>query len=111
MPGSTGRADGFDVVPAALRGAAGTFASEADALDDANAALLRHLSTLGAPWGHDQIGTRFGAAYQPAADAVSTNVISLATGLARISAALVATADQYERADVTVGSAAGSATG
>ncbi|MEL6893319.1 MAG: WXG100 family type VII secretion target [Actinomycetota bacterium] len=102
MPGPNrpGGADGFDVVPAALRGAAGTFVSEADALADANAALYRHLSSLGgAPWGSDAVGMRFGSAYQPAADAVIANIGALTGGLARISAALVAVADRYEQAD------------
>ena len=99
MTGDDRRGDTFDVVPAALRGAAGTLDSEAEALGSATASLRTHLANNGAPWGTDDVGARFGAAYAPAAETVTNNLFALAGGLERIASALVATANEYEWSD------------
>ncbi len=94
-------ADGFDVSPAALSGAAGVFDVNADALADVAATLIARLETLGPCWGGDSVGTRFGTAYQDAGLAVLTNIDALGTGLVRIAAALRAVARSYELVDTT----------
>lgn len=89
----------FDVVPATVRATAGTFDAEADALAEASVALRRHLDGLGACWGDDVVGVRFGQQYVPAATTVAANLGALTAGLARISSALGASASAYERTD------------
>lgn len=91
--------DGFEVWPAALRGAAGTFDAEATAVAEAAAAFDRRLSTLGQPWGSDEVGARFGTGYASPAATTFANVQALAVGLARIAAALRAVADNHQRGE------------
>lgn len=95
-------ADGFDVSPAALSGAAGVFDAEADALADVVATLTARLDALGPCWGGDSVGARFGTAYQDAGLAVLDNVRSLGTGMVRIAAALRAVALSYEFVDTAL---------
>jgi uncharacterized protein YukE len=90
---------GFEVEPAALRGAAGSFVGEADALTELAVRLDAHLASLGACWGSDEVGQRFGSDYQPAADTVLGNISALSLGLHRIGAALRAVGDHYEHVD------------
>jgi uncharacterized protein YukE len=90
---------GFEVEPAALRGAAGSFISEADALGDLAVKLDQFLVNLGPCWGADEVGQRFAADYQPAATTVLNNLAALSTGLHRIGAALRAVGDNYEHVD------------
>ena len=87
------------MVPATLGATAGTFDAEAEALADARLALRRHLDALGACWGDDVVGARFGQQYVPAASTTRENVSALAGGLGRISSALSATADAYEQTE------------
>lgn len=89
----------FEVEPAVLVGAAGTFDAEADAIVDAAKRVQLRLGAIGPCWGTDRVGERFGAAYQPVATAVLGNVSALANGLVRIAAALRAVATSYELAD------------
>ena len=93
---------GFDVVPAALTGAAGTFDAEADALAQTFAGLGRALATIGRAWGDDAVGTRFGSAYSPAADVVAGNIAALSGGMSRIAAALRSVANAYDGVDADV---------
>ncbi len=97
---------GFEVEPAALRGAAGSFESEADALDELSSKLDRFLADLGPCWGADEVGQRFATAYQPAAEIVLTNIAALAIGLDHIGAALRGVAENYERVDQSLSSQA-----
>jgi uncharacterized protein YukE len=90
---------GFEVEPAALRGAAGSFHSEADVLCELAHKLDLHLASLGPCWGADEVGQRFAAGYQPAADTVLNNIDALSIGLHRIAAALQAVGDNYEQVD------------
>jgi uncharacterized protein YukE len=90
---------GFEVEPAALRGAAGSFDSEADELVEIGRKLDQYLANLGACWGADEVGLRFASAYSPAAATVLGNLTALSTGLQRIGAALRSVADNYERVD------------
>jgi uncharacterized protein YukE len=90
---------GFEVEPAALRGAAGSFISEADALREVATKLDQYLANLGPCWGADEVGQRFAADYQPAAATVLNNLSALSTGLHRIGAALRAIGDNYEHVD------------
>jgi uncharacterized protein YukE len=92
-------ASGFDVEPAALRGAAGSIHSEADALADLAQKLDLHLADLGPSWGSDVVGLRFAASYQPAATIVLNNISALSIGLHRIASALQAVGDNYEQGD------------
>jgi uncharacterized protein YukE len=93
---------GFDVQPAALIGAAGTFDAEAEALARAAARVQARLAALGSCWGDDDVGARFGATYEPAMHTVVGNVGALASGLIRIAAALRAVATAYEVVDSPV---------
>lgn len=95
-------ADGFDVSPAALSGAAGVFDAEADALADVVATLTARLDALGPCWGGDAVGTRFGTAYQDAGLEVLDNVRALGTGMIRVAAALRAAARSYELVDASL---------
>jgi uncharacterized protein YukE len=97
---------GFEVEPAALRGAAGSFESEADTLDHVRIKLDQFLAGLGPCWGADEVGQRFATAYQPAADTVLANMAALASGLNRIASALRGVADNYERVDQSFSSQA-----
>lgn len=99
MAGIDGQAPMFDVVPATLTATAGTFDAEASALADATETLRRHLHAIGACWGDDVVGARFGQRYAPAAATVDANLDALSVGLGRISTALAATAAAYERTD------------
>ena len=98
----TGAGTGFDVVPAALTGAAGTIDAESTALDDATAALARRLAEVGPCWGDDVVGQRFATGYGPAAQVVVGNLGALSVGLVRIAAALRAVAATYERVDASI---------
>ena len=90
---------GFEVEPAALRGAAGSFESESDALGELGSKLDHFLASLGFFWGGDEVGHRFASAYQPAAQAVLANIAALSSGLNHIGSALRGVADNYERVD------------
>ncbi len=94
--------DGFSVSPAALSGAAGVFDAEADQIADVVATLTAQLDSLGACWGADAVGTRFGTAYQQAGLAVLDNVRALGVGTIRIAAALRAVSRAYELVDQPV---------
>jgi uncharacterized protein YukE len=100
---------GFEVEPAALKGAAGTFDAEAEALETLARSLERHLQGLGACWGDDTVGQRFAAGYTPAEATVLGNLSSLSGGLVRIAAALRAVGESYETAEQTMVDAANSA--
>ena len=109
--GAGGRdGDGFDVDPAALLGAAGVFDAESDALLAAVSRLHQTLGTLGRPWGTDEVGERFGAEYEPAAEQVVANLAALSAGSSRIAAALRAVAQSYDLADTFTVSAGASPT-
>ncbi len=103
-PAAPRSGDGFDVQPAALIGAAGAFDAEADAVLAAVGRLHHVLGTLAQPWGADDVGVRFGAAYQPAAEQVTANIAALSGGMSRIAAALRAVAQSYDLADTFAGS-------
>ncbi len=90
---------GFEVEPAALRGAAGSIDAEADALGTLASSLEQYLLSLGACWGDDEVGRRFASGYQPAAATVLANMTALSTGLVRIAAALRAVGESYETID------------
>lgn len=90
---------GFDVQPAALRRAGAAFHADAELLVEAATRLDSHLSTLGACWGTDPVGARFGATYEPASEKVRANLGALTVGLLRIASALRAVADSYEVVD------------
>jgi hypothetical protein len=90
---------GFDIVPAVVAAAAGTFDAEAAALTTAAVSLDQHLAAIGACWGDDSVGERFGAQYRPAADVVRDNVEALAVGLFRIAAALRAVANAHAQGE------------
>ena len=102
MAGIDSRAQMFDVVPATLKATAGTFDAEAEALAEATLALRRHLDSLGASWGDDVVGARFGGQYLPATATVGANLDALMMGLRRISSALGAMASAYEQTDDSV---------
>ncbi len=93
------RSTGFEVEPAALRGAAGSFHSEADELGILVRKLDAHLADLGPCWGADIVGQRFAACYLPAAQTVLNNIGALSIGLQRIAFALRAVGDNYEQVD------------
>lgn len=97
--------DGFEVEPAALRGAAGCLDAEAEALAGLAAAADGHLASLHGCWGDDEVGRRFAARYEPAATTVLGNLHALATGLARLATALDAVAAAYERSDALIADA------
>lgn len=105
-PAGTTVADGFDVSPAALSGAAGVFDAGADQIADVVATLTAQLDALGPCWGADAVGARFGTAYQDAGLAVLDNVRALGAGAIRIAAALRAVARSYELVDHAATSAA-----
>jgi uncharacterized protein YukE len=90
---------GFEVEPAALRGAAGSFASEADQVAELAQKLDRFLVDLGPCWGDDEVGQRFATSYVPAAEATMSNLLSLSTAMHHIGSALRAIGDNYERVD------------
>jgi uncharacterized protein YukE len=90
---------GFEVEPAALRGAAGSIHSEADVLGELAHKLDLHLANLGPCWGADEVGQRFATSYQPAAKTVLNNIDALSIGLHRIAAALQAVGESYEQVD------------
>jgi uncharacterized protein YukE len=90
---------GFEVEPAALRGAAGSIHSEADVLCELAHKLDLHLASLGPCWGADDVGRRFAGSYQPAATTVLNNIDALSIGLHRIASALQAVGDNYEQVD------------
>lgn len=92
--------DGFEIVPAVVAAAAGTFDAEASALTNAVVSLGKHLSEIGAAWGDDIVGERFGAQYAPAAETVLDNVESLAVGMFRIAAALRAVAGAHSQGEI-----------
>jgi uncharacterized protein YukE len=90
---------GFEVEPAALRGAAGSVDAEAEALASLASSLQHYLEQLGACWGDDEVGQRFAERYVPAASTTLANYQALSVGLMRIAAALRAVGDAYEQAD------------
>jgi uncharacterized protein YukE len=94
-----GRTLGFEVEPAALRGAAGSFHTEGDELGELMRKLDVHLASLGPCWGADAVGRRFAASYQPASQTVLNNISALSIGLHRIASALKAVGDNYEQVD------------
>lgn len=98
-PASGAVSNGFEIQPAAITGAAGCFDSEASALAEAATALDQELATVGACWGKDEVGERFGAEYQPAAQTVLENIDAIAVGFARIAAALRAVVTAHLRGD------------
>lgn len=89
----------FEIQPAAVTGAAGCFDSEATALASAATSLNQQLASIGACWGKDEVGERFGTEYQPAAQTVLENVEAISIGLARIAAALRAVVTAHLRGD------------
>ena len=93
------RSAGFEVEPAALRGAAGAIHSEAEELRDLAQKLDTHIANLGPCWGADAVGQRFAHSYQPAAQTVLSNISALSIGLHRIAFALQAVGDNYEQVD------------
>lgn len=92
--------NGFVVWPAALVGAAGTIDGEAESIASIASRAGQQLASLGACWGDDAVGSRFGAGYAPAAEQVMLNVNALVDGLARIAAALRAVASGYEATEM-----------
>ncbi len=90
---------GFEVEPAALRGAAVSFHREADSLGDLALRVDAYLAELGSCWGTDEVGSRFGATYEPAATTVLRNICALSLGLQRIASALHAVGENYEHVD------------
>lgn len=109
--GEPGGGRGFEVLPAALTGAAGTFDAEAESITQAAAMLQQRLAGLGNCWGDDPVGQRFAAGYGPAVTTVQGNIAALSVGLNRIAAALRAVAESYQLVDRAVDSSvmAGSA--
>lgn len=91
--------DGFDVRPADLRGAAGSFRREEGALEGHLEALRSGLSALGEPWGDDDPGRSFGSNYQPSATALLANIGVVAEGLGSIRDGLLEMAEHYRGSD------------
>jgi len=91
--------EGFEIVPAVVAAAAGTFDAEASALTHAAVSLGKHLSGIGAAWGDDVVGERFGAQYAPVAETMLDNVEALAVGMFRIAAALRAVAGAHAQGE------------
>ena len=103
-PVTAGVDGGFEVRPAALRGAAGCFEVEADALDEVTARAVVHFTSTYGCWGDDEVGRRFGTRYEDAAVTVLGNLHAMSTGLAHLAAALRAVAAAYEGTDRLVAS-------
>jgi uncharacterized protein YukE len=101
--GGSGRAGsdsgGFELEIPVVTGVAGIFAAESTSLTELAANLQARLAQHGPCWGDDVVGTRFGAAYSPAATIVAANIAALAAGLERIGSALRAVAENYGAAD------------
>lgn len=98
-PSTSTNGAGIEIVPAALIGAAGTMNAEAHSIEYAIGALQARLTSVGACWGKDVVGRRFGADYQPVAEQVIENIGAMAVGLVRIGAALRAVAQKYDAVD------------
>lgn len=101
---------GFSVDPIVLIGTAGVFDAEAAAMKMMVTRLEQRAAAIGKVWGDDVVGTRFGAAYEPASRMVLANLASLSAGLVRIAAALRAVGESYEAVDNMIISAVSPAT-
>jgi len=78
---------------------AGTFSAQATALKEALQALSSHLGAVGAAWGNDEEGQKFGVSYLKGADQMLTDLADMQTGLERVANALDASAAAYQSAD------------
>lgn len=85
----------LDISTEDLKKAAPAFAKQGQALAEAAATLKRTLDGLGAPWGDDEQGAKFGDAYTPKRTEIERGVGILALGLKSINAAMVDMADGH----------------
>ncbi len=92
-------ADRFAVRPDDLRAVAPRFTAESDRLRHAVEQLRVRLEALGQPWGDDEQGMQFAAAYEASSTKIDRAVSLLAEGLMSIDQALSAMADNYVEAD------------
>ncbi|MYV98531.1 hypothetical protein [Streptomyces sp. SID3343] len=70
-----------------------TFTAQADQLRAAADAFKRELAGLGAPWGNDENGRKFGATFAANQDAIVRGADNLVLGMASIGPTLVAMAE------------------
>ncbi|QTZ96114.1 WXG100 family type VII secretion target [Streptomyces auratus AGR0001] len=94
-----GSRDEFSVHPEDMKSVAPTFSRESANLGKALNALKHSLSGLGAPWGDDEQGKKFGHSYTPKRDEIFKAIGVLVKGLDSIHDGLNAHAENHAHAD------------
>ncbi|MET7302799.1 hypothetical protein [Embleya sp. NPDC005575] len=89
----------FEVDPAQIRGLIPQFSAQAEHLRAAAEAFKAELSGLGAPWGNDENGRKFGTTFVENQDAIVRGGDNLALGMASIGPTLEALVDNVVRTD------------
>jgi uncharacterized protein YukE len=87
--------ESISVHPEEIKAQAPKFATESGNLADALHKLQSSLDGLGACWGADQQGQRFGAAYAPQRDKVVNFINTLTEGLSSVHEGLSMHADNH----------------
>ncbi|KPI17157.1 hypothetical protein OK074_8248 [Actinobacteria bacterium OK074] len=90
-----GEGEILDIKVDDIKTAAPAFHRESVALAHALARLRQGLSAAGAPWGDDEQGAKFHAAYGPHVERIEGSARILVEGLASIHAGLVDMADKH----------------
>lgn len=92
-------ASGFDVDTDQLKSEAPKFHRESGALAKATEKLKHSLDGLGAPWGDDEQGKKFGNVYSPHRSEIERAAHALVKGLESITKSMKDMADNHEAAD------------
>lgn len=92
-------AEHFDVTPASLHAAGGTWRGQAPVVEAALRRLQGQLDALGQPWGDDEAGRAFAAQYRPEARKVMSAVEQLARGLDAMADGLDLMGRRYQAAE------------
>ncbi|WP_439676504.1 WXG100 family type VII secretion target [Embleya sp. MST-111070] len=89
----------FRVDPEQIRGTIPAFTTQAERLRVAAETFKRELAELGAPWGDDDNGRKFGTPFLESQVAIIKSADILAQGMASIGPTLAALADNVVRTD------------
>ncbi len=94
-------AEGFTIDPARIRSCIPTFATQAENLRVAAEMFRVELARLGAPWGNDDNGRKFGVDFLAQQDIIVSACTNMAQGIASVSPTLTAIADNTVHTDKT----------
>ncbi|GAA1959335.1 WXG100 family type VII secretion target [Kitasatospora viridis] len=92
----------ISIHPDEVLAAAPTFTTQSQRLDSAITNLTSALQGLGSPWGADDPGKKFGAAYTPQRDQLLKSLGVLVKGLASVHLGLEAMAGNHQGNDTAV---------